>query len=565
MDTPQHWLDCLKVLAASDAVSLEDVGQDALDDLVARGLIQKDERPKQASLESRYEHLQDVHRHFLEARGCVDRLQRRMVPRTRLVGLISAIAPAPPSPEDPDVMQLFSLLEDLRIRIRGLGGPEDVPNRLNSIQEYLQVEGRECLDRLADTDREIDLVQKETPPGTLVESVGFFTLTPTGEAALPEARVIEGLETALQAAFGPLASRSAYGSHFREDPASLLSFLLEGMDLGTRPSALLSDYEALLEALERIGAYREIRNLRVKIGFVVRLLRASRSEPKQAFFWCNRERLAALLGRMRPLVPSSIAKSGWQLPYAVDLFLVDGGLHWDEGEVDRRARLCEAVQKILSDLLQDVRIADGQYVRLGIILTHAARVRNFAPGILMDRFIRQSFEVIQEAANNAPYTLGDRGTRLMFGAHLAHAAGFAKAQLPGPIDTFTALQARLQEEGNALHIPMQALLHMFTTLNRLDQLGSPVSLETYANAFWRVRKRLDHNKLLSRAFRTEHTLEGDEAGLISNLCARVFFQSIALSPKAQFLPDAGMAGFYERRLAGLPPIMGSPMGTLMLP
>jgi len=43
-------------------------------------------------------------------------------------------------------------------------------------------------------------------------------------------------------------------------------------------------------------------------------------------------------------------------------------------------------------LAQDIRIRDGQFFRLALVLAHAARVRNFAPGILMDRFIRQALE-----------------------------------------------------------------------------------------------------------------------------------------------------------------------------
>lgn len=564
MEPSARWLDCLKVLAASDAVTLADVGPEDLEDLLARGLIQRDERPQQASLESRYEHLQDVHRHFLEARGCVDRLLLRMVPRTRLAVLLPGTAPARPGPEDPDVLQLFEILQTLRIRVRGLREPADVVDRLNSIQEYLQVEGRECLDRLADTDRKIDQLQRQAPPGTLVESAGFFTLTRAGEAALPEAAVLEALELALQTALGPLAHRSSSGSHFREDPASLLGFLLEGMDLGVRPSTTVSEYEALLDAFERISTFKDLRSLRVKIGVVVRLLRASRDEPKHAFFWCNRERLAALLGRMKPLVPPSVASSGWMLPYALDLFVAGAPGQWDEQEVARRTEIYLAVQRILSSLLQDVRIADGQYVRLGLVLTHAARIRNFQPGLLLDRFIQQAFEVIQEAARSAPYNLGDRGTRLVFGTHLAHAAGFVMARLRGPVDVFAALHAHMQGDGSTLHVPVQSLLHAFATLVRLHRLDAPVPLGDYAGTLWRLRKHLDHHKLVSRAFRTERALDGDEAGLASNLCARVCFQGLTPPPQAPFLPDVGLAGVYERREPGLPPAQGSPFGTLML-
>ena len=564
MDMSSTWLENLKLLAAEESVRQEDLGPGGLEEMLAQGLLLKEERPKQVSLETRYETLQETHRALLEARGCADRLHRRMAPRSRLAGLLSVGTPPRPGPDDPDVVQLLDLLEGLKIQVRGVRTLEDVPNHVDRIQEYLQVEGRECLDRLANTDREIDALHRQSPPGTLVEPEGYYTLTPAGEAALPEAPVLETFEAALQTAFGPLSNRSASISHFREDPASLLVFLMERMSRGERPSAVLSEYDNLLDAYERIATFADLRSLRAKIGFLVRILRAAREEPKRAYLWCNRERLNTLLGQIRPLMPGSVAAAGWHLPYAADLLLADGGLYGDEALAEQRIRLFEAVRRIQADLMQDTRIADGQYVRLGLTLTHAARTRNFTPGILMDRFIRQAFEAVMEAAHAAPYDLGDRGTRLMFGAHLAHAAGFSPAKLKPQVEALAALQARLQEKGHGKAISAQALLHAFATLDRLERLGTPLALDTYLGTLARLRKRLNHHKVVSRAFRTEQALAGDEAALASNLCARVCFLGLTLPEGARFHPDAGMAGLYESREPGLPPLIGSPFGTLML-
>jgi hypothetical protein len=563
MEPSPTWLDHLKLLASAETVRLEAIGHEGLEDLITRGLLQKDDRPKQVSLESRYESLQESHRHLLEARGCADRLLRRMAPRSRLAGLLPLGAPPRPGPEDPDVIQLMELLERLNIQVRGVKDLEQIPAHLDRIQEYIQVEGRECLDRLADTDREIDLLQKQAPPGTQVDPEGFFVLTAAGEATLPEAPVMEALETALQSAFGPLTHRSASALHFREDPASLLAYLLEGMARGERPSALVSEYENLLIAYDKVAIYSDLRALRAKIGFLVRLLRGSRDEPKRAYLWCNRERLHALVGRIRPLVPTSVAASGWHLPYAVDLFLVDGNAAGEEAQMELRTRLFEAVHRIQSELLQDTRIADGQFVRLCLAVTHAVRVRNFAPGILMERFVRQAYEALMEAAHAAPYDLGDRGTRLLFGAHLAHAAGFTKGRLQPFLATFSNLHERLHGEGHAA-LPAQAILHAFATLDRLERLGVPADLDTYAGVLARIRKRLNHHKAVSRAFRTEQAMAGDESALIANLGAWVCYQGLALPADAKRYPDAGLAGLYEGREPGLPPILGSPFGSLML-
>lgn len=563
MNTPPASLDCLKLLAASETVRLEAIGQAGLDDLLTRGFILKDERPKQASLESRYEALQETHRQIVEAKGCVDRLQRRLAPKSLLAGLLPMGAPAGPGADDPDAVQLLGLLELLKIQVRTVKAPRDVPSHLDRILDYLQVEGRECLDRLAATDRELDQVHKEIPPGTQVEGQGYFRLTPAGEAALPEARVIDLFDTCLQSAFGSSHRGSSF-AHFKEDPSGLLSLLVNRMAGGVRPSATISEYEGLLDAFDRMPAFADLHPLRAKIAFIVRLLRAYREQPKQAYLWCNRERLSAALHRIKALLPPTVAASGWRLPYAADFFLADGGIFDDEEQAEQRVRLFKAVSLLQSEVLQDIRIRDGQSFRLALVLAHGARVRNFAPGILLDRFIRQALETLMEAAQSAPYDLGDRGTTLVFGAHLAHAAGFNKARLRDHVESFAAIHARFAKGDSPTRVSTQVLLHVFSTLDRLGRLGAPVSVEDYANLFDRVRKRLRHHKASSRAFTTAQIKAGDEAALASNLCAQVCFEDLADASSRQYHADVGLAGLYEDRTPGRPPLLGSPFGTLML-
>ncbi len=563
METSPTTLDRLKKLAAAETVPLEAIGREGLEELLACGLIQKDARPKQASLEGRYEALQETHRKLIEAKGCADRLQHRRAPKSRLAGLFPLGAPAGPGPDDPDAVQLIRLLELLKLQVRGVQAPQDALPHLDRIQDYLQVERRECLDRLAATDRELDQVQKEVPPGTQVEGEGYFRLTPAGEAALPEAPVIELLDASLQTAFGA-SHRGGSFPHFKEDPSGLLTLLVDRMARGERPSTIVGEYEDLLSVFDRIPLYAELHPLRAKIGFLVRLLRTSREEPKRAYLWCSRERLSAAMHRMQGLLPATVASSGWRLPYAVDFFLADGGLIADEEQVEQRIRLYEAVHRVQSDLLQDLRIRDGQFFRLALVLTHAARVRNFAPGILMDRFIRQALEAVLEAAKAAPYDLGDRGTTLIFGTHLAHAAGFVKARVQGPIEAFAAIHSRFRDGDSATRVSVQVLLHIFATLDRLERLGAPLSLEVYAGLFDRIRKRLRQHKAASRVFSTAQIKAGDEAALASNLCAQVCFLDLKLGAPGPYHADAGLAGLYEDRIPGRPPLLGSLFGTLLL-
>jgi len=564
MDPSSPWLDHLKLLAASETLPGDALDPTHLQDLQERGLIQRDERPKQASLESRYEALQEIHRQIVEAKGCADRLQRQLVPKSRLVSFLPMLgASASPRPDDPDAQQLFAYLDHLKISVRGVQAPSDVVAHLDRILDYLHVEGRECLDRLAATDREIDQTKKEALPGTQVEGQGFFRLTATGEAALPEAPILELLELSLHTAFAHNLRGTSY-PHFKEDPSALVSFLVDRLAAGEPPSTVVGEYEALQEAFERLPAFADLYPLRAKIGFLVRLLRAHREEPKLAFLWCNRERLAAASHRMSTLMPISVAASGWHLPYTADVFLADGGIHDDETQAEQRISLIEAVHRVQAELLQESRIRDGQFFRLAVVLAHAARVRNFTPGILMDRFVRQAVETVIEASRVAPYDLGDRGTMLIFGTHLAHAAGYAKGKLQGPLDAFDAIQARFRSGDTGPRISVQVLLHIFATLDRLERLGAPLSLEAYAGLFDRVRKRLLHHKGTARAFSSAQIKAGDEAALASNLCAQVCFRGLTLPPKAQHHPDAGLAGLYEDRTPGRPPLLGSPFGTLLL-
>jgi hypothetical protein len=153
---------------------------------------------------------------------------------------------------------------------------------------------------------------------------------------------------------------------------------------------------------------------------------------------------------------------------------------------------------------------------------------------------------------------------LLFGVHLAHAAGFAKAKLPPVLAAYAAIQERFHERDAAHRISTQVLLHTFSTLDRLARLGAPLPLADYEGLFLRVRKRLRHHKAISRVFGTAQAKAGDEAALASNLCAQVCFRNLALPGETAFHPDAGVAGLYEDRIPARPPQMGSCFGTLLL-
>lgn len=556
--------DLLLKIAGSEAIQLEPAQEAQLQDLIQEGLVGQLDNPRQMDLEARYNTLQETHQLFLEVKACLDRLQRRLAPKSRLAEFFPTGGAPRPSPEDPDVARIFELLQALGIQVREVDRAEQVPDRIGRIKDRIQVDSRDCLDRLASTDRELDALQKNTPPGTLIDQRGHFALTEAGERTLPEAQAMEELESAFHAVAGPRKHKIAEYSHFREDPANLLAFVMEGQTRGAKASAVVADFEALSDAFERQVPFSEIPSVRTKNAFLIRLIRAYREDPKRPYLWCNRERLLGLMAQMRALIPATVMASGWGFPYAVDLFIVNHGPgDPSEQEPDRR-RLFEAIQARLATHLQDVRIGDGQFTRLALALMHGARVRNFSPSILLDRFVKVVLEAASEGSAVAPHDLGDRGAKLIFGFHLAQAAGFSKDRIGAWTGRFAELEGAFAEEGRNRRTPAQVVLHALVSLDRLDRAGHPVTPRAYADTFLRIRRRLIHHTGIARAFGTEHASADDQVFLAANLAAHTCFAGHSGALPGRRVPDVGLAGLYEPQDQASAPLLGQPFGTLML-
>ncbi|MFZ1614048.1 MAG: hypothetical protein WAT51_07745 [Holophaga sp.] len=561
---PETSLDLLLKIAGHESVQLEP-GQDTLlAELLESGQLRRIETSKHQLLEARYNSLQETHQFFLEAKACVDRLQRRVTPRSRLADFFPTGGSTKIPADDPEVVRVFELLGILGLQIREVEHPEQVPERIERIRDRLQVDGRDCLDRLASTDREIDALQKSAPPGTLIDALGHFALTETGEQALPEARTMEELESAFHAVSGPRKHKITDYAHFREDPANLLAFVMEFQTEEEKASSVVAEFEALSDAFERLVPFAEINSARIKNAFLIRLIRAYRETPKRPYLWCNRERLQGLMNRMKSLVPHSLLASGWHLPYAVDLFIANPGAGDPAEQEQDRTRLFEAIQSTLANQFQEIRIGDGQFTRLALALMHAARNKNFSPSILLDRFVKVAIDAAYEGTVKAPRDLGDRGTKLLFGFHLAHAAGFAKDKVGAWSDRYAEIELAFDVEGRTRRAPAQVILHVLASLDRLERAGCPIPLQAYAETFFRIRRKLHHHKGIARAFGTEQAFADDQAFLAANLTAHAIFgNSLATNP-AKRVPDVGMAGLYEPQARFAAPILGQPFGSLLL-
>lgn len=556
--------DLLLQIAGHESVQLEPGQESQLAELIEAGHLLRIENSRHQSLEARYNTLQETHQFYLEAKACVDRLQRRVAPRSRLAGFFPTGGGSKLAPDDPDVIRIFELLGTLGLQVRDVEHPEQVPERIDRIKDRLQVDGRDCLDRLASTDREIDALQKSTPPGTLIDQLGHFALTESGEQTLPEAQSMEELESAFHAVAGPRKHKITDYAHFRDDPANLLAFVMESQGRGEKASAVVAEFEALSDAFERQVPFAEIASVRIKNAFLIRLIRAYRETPKRPYLWCNRERLQGLMSKMRGLIPHSVVASGWHLPYAADLFIASPGSGDPADQELERIHLFEAIQASLSTHFQEIRIGDGQFTRLALALMHSARVRNFSPSILLDRFVKVAMEAAYEGSIIAPRDLGDRGTKLLFGFHLAHAANFAKDRIAAWSGRYSEIETAFEVEGRNRQFPAQITLHALVALDRLERAGHPLNTQDYAETILRIQRKLHHHKGIARAFGTEQALADDQAFLAANLTAHTVFGSHqeAAQPKRQ--PDVGLAGLYEPQDQLSAPLLGQPFGTLIL-
>lgn len=563
----EHGRSLLLRIAGGGTLRLAEGEAALLAELGEAGLVHRvDTAPRQADLQARYEALQETHRRFQEAKGCLERLERRLAPRSRLGGLLPAGKPLAPTERDPDLLRLHELLQALDIRVPGVAEPKDLPGRLEKLRDRLLVDSRSCLDRLALVDRELDALQKAPAPGTQVDALGCFALTGAGERALPEAGAMEDLEAAFHAVAGSNRHRIDDYGLFRDDPANLLAFILEGQARGDRPSRVVSEFEALADAFEHMAPFTDVRSMRVKNAFLMRLVRATPGQPQAPYLWCNRERLQGLLARMADLAPASVVSSRWHLLYAADLLIAGSGNALPLQEDERRLLVFEAVQRRLIDQLQGIDVGDGQFLRLTIALLHEVLPRNFTNPLLLDRAVAQMVEAAFDGMVHAPADLAGAGTRLLFGYHLAHLARFVRARVDAAAQAYSRVEAPFTD-GNGRLAPVQVVLHALVALERCAQGGLAVAPEEYAGTFLRLRRRIQQHKGLARAFDGEQVMAEDEPFLAANLTARAYALQAARmggGTAARRLPDVGLAGLYEPQDRRGAPLLGLPFGTLML-
>lgn len=548
---PEFFRDLLLQIASQGPVTLADLH--SLEALLERGLLLRVEAPRSEGLRIQYEGLQGKHQRLLEAKALVDRLQ---TPRKGLSRWLST-TDSPPSGQE--WLALHSLLEEVGIKVRDCSVPDDLVPRLDRVREHLLVEDRECMDRMASLDREINALEKQGSGTVLVEPFGHVALSQDGRKLLPETSVLEELETVFNLVSGPRRQKITDYEHFRRDPATLLAFVLANPSGLGRSADIVDAFEALAQALDWC---KDLQKIRHRNALIIRLLRRFRGQPKWAHFWCGRERLQELGASAKSLVPPSMAQSGDRFIYAADLLLAGPGSDESAQGFEERQRLMGTVQSSLGQALGPFNLGEIPMAHLTLALMHEALARNVVGPVLAGRLVQRMAEASLEAMAHAPADLGDPSMRLLFGYHLAHWADFQASRIPTILEAYNRIEGAFAPEGRRKRVSSQVLLHALAVLERLKSLGSAVAPEEYAGTFQRILRRLQSHKDLSRAFQAEHFAGEEELCLVANLTAQAYFSEV--QAKGRCLPDAGPAGAYEDMDRPAAPLLGQAFGTLFL-
>jgi hypothetical protein len=550
----------LLALAEAGEHRLEQAQENDLQTLLGLGLIKPTDPPRADSLDRKYDDLQGRHRQLLEAKALTLRLFHRMAPRSGLGRWLPGGIPKPLAPDDEDLGELHGQLAGLSLEIREVAKPHDLLPRLKHVQDRLLVEDRDCLDRMADIDRDLEACQKRGSTSVRVDPFGWVSLTAAGERELPEWSALQDLEAVFNLVSGPRRQKIDDYALFRHDPSALLAVLMENPHRRENLAEAVSNFETLAEPFARHTSILGIRSTRQQNAFLIRLIRLHRDDPKAPFAWANRERLWTLSEQALKFLPASMTAEGWPLIYGLDV-LVAGR---PEVALDERRAILESILKALAAAFPAHPARDGQGLRLAFAMLHAVLERRVAAPVFVERFLKVIVAAIQEGRQAAPLDLPDEGSRLIFAYHLAHMAEFIPARIPDLVNRFQRLESALGDRGRLRTTPVQVLLHGMLTLERLERRGAPTAAEEYAATFLRVRTWIDKHKDLGRAFHTEHSRAEDDSYLAANVTARAFFSRAIAATPGKLLADVGVAAAYEAPDRNAPPLLGQPFGTLMV-
>lgn len=555
-------MELLKKIALGEKMGLTQEQEACFALLIEKRLVRKMEATRKLIMSKSYDELQERHALLLDAKGCLERIAKRNAPKKGLVGMLSfKNLMAADLSED---KKLFELLLRLDLRIREVEDHRELVGRLDKIRERLVMEDRECLDRMAQIDREQQNSQEQVQDGTPVEPVGCIALTEEGMRKLPEFNVMEDLEVVFNSVCGPRKHKIDDFAHFREDPSSLLIFMMDNPfgEAGLTRRAM--EYEGVIEAYEKVAPYLEMRSFRARNAFLMRLCLASRGDMRKAYQFCNRERLQSLLEHGRRMMGEHLY-SGEQLPVlSLDLSLHEL-LCGDDSTSGGRIPSKILFPQIIQGFAQSARergMEDRATLRLALALHAWWQGQSGGIPAAIGAEIQAQIATIREYRNSAPVDLGQEASRWIFGYHLAHLAGFEKEHLSGILLRYKAVDAAFQDESRSRLAPVQVVLHALASLYRMECAGLWVDPKRYAATYRRILRFMHNDRNLDRMLQA--VPEEDALYLAAYLTARTYFLDPDLGRAPQRMADVGMAGIYECKDHNKAPLLGGALGTLMI-
>lgn len=547
-------MDLLNLIALGEGFSLHENQREAFHWLLENGFIKRAAPAKNNVLNETFEALQDQHALFVQAKSVLERLVQKVGEGKGLLGFLSEQGL---KENDPDALELFRILERLEFKFRNVNGPSDLPRHLDHIRDRLNLDDRDCLDRMTRIDRELNAVQPIPIEGVHLEGEGHIVLSQQGRMQFPEYQSLELCEAVFAALNGPRKHKISDFKHFKDDPSTMIQFMMENPHQIESLTERMAAFESMASSFMHQMPFLELSSFRLKNAFLMRLCLDRRKDPKLVFQLCRRDRLMELQHRAQPLLGRHLSNQDSLLIAGYDLLTrpshlptppkLDPELHFP--------LILEGFQQAT----QERALEDRLLIALSIALFNQLDQTDLQ-GDLKDP-IHHHIDVIKQARLQAPVELGRDGDRWVFGYYIAHLSGFDRQRIQGIQLRHKAVAEAFKHPNDA--VPLAVKLHATFSLQRLELGGLFINPTRYAATYRRIHRALLQHPDLGRSLQAPSVSEQDAWFLAAYLCARTYFQDPDANTSQQRIGDIGLAGRFEAPTQDHPPLLGKAFGSLM--
>lgn len=547
-------MDLLNLIAQGEGFTLQENQRETFEWLLENALVQRAAPPKNSALNETFEALQDQHALFLHAKGLLDRLTQKI---SEGKGLLGFFAEHGLKEDDPDAFQLFKILDQLGFKFRAIHSQDDLPQHLDSIRERLNLEDRDCLDRMTRIDRELNAAQPMHVEGAHIEGEGHILLTPKGRMQFPEYKSLEIAEAIFGALNGPRKHKISDFRHFRDDPSTMIQFMMENPHDIESLTERMAAYEEMASSFMHQMPFVELSSFKLKNAFLMRLCLDKRDDPKQVYQLCRRDRLVELQHRTQPLAGRHLNNQDSLLLAGYDLLTQPA--HLTKPPLLNPESHFPIILDGFQQATQERALEDRVLMMLSISLFNllASTPWEGQP----EGIIRHHIGVIQQARHQAPIELGRDGDRWIFAYHIAHLSNFDLQRIQNMQLRYKAVSAAFTHADHM--VPFVVILHATFSLQRLEIGGLFINPTRYAATFRRIHRALLQHPDLGRSLQAPSASEWDPYTLAAYLCAHTYFQDPDANTSPQRISDVGLCGRFEAPTKDHPPLLGRAFGSFI--